>query len=268
MKKIIVTGGNGMVGSQVKFGIRLSHKQLDILNKKSIEKAVKKYKPDAILHLAALVNVLGCEKNPKKAYELNVLGTENIARVCKKNNIKLIYMSSCAVFDNNKKTPHAEKEIPHPRNVYARTKFGGEKIAKKILPEVLIIRTGLLFGGNSRHKKFVKIFLGKLKTGEDIKVINDRFLSPTYIPDLLKVVENLINKNAKGIYHVVNSGVASYFEIVKEMKKLGKFKSKITPIKARELEGAKLKRGTMEALASSKVKLRSWKTALKESFGG
>jgi len=261
-KKIIVTGGEGMVGSLVKFGIKLGHAKLDISKPISIEKAIEKHRPEAILHLAAMTNMLECEENPKKAFRINVTGTENLAKACKEHRIKLIYMSTCAVFDGKKKTPYKESDKPNPLNVYGQTKLQGENVAKKLLPDALIIRTGWLFGGSKNNKKFVSLSLQKFKNGEEVTATSDRYGSPTYIPDLLETIENLMDGKMKGTYHVVNSGVASYFDIAKEIKSLGKFKTKILPLKARQIENPKLKRGHLEALASSKIKLRFWQKAL------
>ena len=145
--RILTTGGDGMVGSQVDFGIRLGRSQLDILKPKSIEVAIKKYNPQVILHLAAMTNMLSCEQNPEEAYKTNVTGTRNIAIACRKNNIRLVYASTCAVFPGNKKDPYDENDKVGAVNVYGSSKLMGERVAKKILPDVLIIRTGWLFGG-------------------------------------------------------------------------------------------------------------------------
>lgn len=284
-KKIITTGGNGMVGSQVGFGIRLNKKQLDILSPLSIQKAIQKYKPDAILHLAAMTDMLACQNNPKQAYNINVTGAKNIAKVCQKNNIKLVYLSTCAVFDGKNKSPYKETDKPNPLNVYGKTKLQGEKAVMDVSSRWqrhrgstthdesgsghnnLIIRTGWLFGGGAGvDKKFVFSTFQKIRSGLEVKATSDRFGSPTYIPDLLKTVEKLIQKNARGVFHVVNEGAVSYFEIAREIIKdiEGSDSSILIPVKAFDIENPKVKRGQMEALASSKIKLRSWKKPLKE----
>lgn len=263
-KKIIITGGYGMVGSQAKFGIKFRKEELDITNNSSIEKAFKKYQPDVVLHLAAMTDMIGCEKYPKKAFRLNVLGTERLARMCKKYNVKLVYLSTCAVFDGKKKSPYTEKDKPKPLNIYGTTKLQGEIITRLILPDALIIRTGWLFGGGKKDTKFAKKVFDNMKMGKEIKAVSDRNGSPTYIPDLLYIVKKLIDKNSTGMFHVVNDGITSYFDIANEIKKLGKFKSQIISVKAKGLESPLLKRGKMEGLKSSTIKLRSWKQALKE----
>lgn len=263
-KKIIITGGDGMVASQADFGVKLTHKELDILKPASIEKAIQKYKPDTILHLAAMTNMLECQKNPKAAYQTNVLGTCNIAAACKTHNIKLVYLSTCAVFDGKKLSAYKITDAPNPLNIYGTTKWLGEIIAKDLAPNSLIIRTGWLFGGGSNiDTKFAYKVFKVLKENREVKATSDRVGSPTYIKDLLEAIQELIKKDAKGIFHIVNKGTASYFEIAKEIKKAGKFSALVKPLKAHKIENKQLKRGKMEGLAQN-IPIRSWKAALKE----
>jgi dTDP-4-dehydrorhamnose reductase len=243
----------------------LGKSALDILNPKSIRKAIIRYKPQVIFHLAAMTDMLACEKNPKQAQKINGIGTRNVAKACKENKIKLVYLSTCAVFDGKKKTPYKETDLPKPINIYGKTKLLGELAAQDLLSDALIVRTGWLFGGGlDIDKKFVALTFQKLQKGSTVKATADRCGSPTYIPDLLQAVEKLIHKNAKGIVHVVNDGTASYFEIAKAIKKIGKFNLPILPVKTSEVEPPKLKRGKMEALTSSRVTLRPWKKSLKQ----
>lgn len=259
--KILVTGGNGMVGSLVNFGIRLNHKELDVCNNTNIKKVFSYYKPSAILHLAAL-DINSCQLNPKKAYEVNVLGTLNIAKECRENMIKMIYISSCIIFDGTKRTPYTEDDIPTPIHLYGLTKAIGESITLDLIPNSIIIRPGWLFGNHKVTKGFVNICLDKFKKNEDLEVLTlNRIGSPTYIPDFLEEVKKLINKDTSGIYHVVNQGQASYFELGKEIKKLGKFKAKIKKTKDQNIKETP-KRGRMEALTSRKIRLRTWQDAL------
>lgn len=261
---ILITGGSGMIGSQAKFGIKPTRKQLDILNEQSIERAIQKYQPKTIVHFAALVDMLECEKNPKKAFLVNVTGTKNIAEACKKHKIKMVYLSTCAVFNGRKRTPFIETDKPNPVSVYGKTKLQGELVVQKLLPNALIIRPSWLFGSNVKsNKKFFQKAKEGLKKSETITGITDRLGSPTYIPDLLETLQKLIIKNSSGIFHVTNSGLASYFDIATEMKRIGKFKGSVVPQKYLHLKNPAVKRGKMEGLNSKKIKLRSWQAAIK-----
>lgn len=260
---ILITGGYGRIGSLMTFGIKPTRKQLDISDVKSIKKAFEIYKPSVLLHLAALTDISLCQQYPDRAYEVNVMGTFNIAKLCKEKGVKIVYMSSCTIFDGIKKTPYNENDKPAPIHVYGQTKTIGEWIVQDMIPNYLIIRTGWLFGNNKENKGFFSLCLNSLRNNKDFTVTTlDRLGSPTYIPDLVKTINQLINRNAEGVYHVVNKGKVSYFEIGEEIRKLGKFQARVIKEKNSQLKVSE--RGKMEALTSIKIKLRSWQDALAE----
>lgn len=254
-----------MLGSQANFGIHLNREKLDILSPLSIHKAINKYKPRIILHCAALTDITFCEEHPDLAYEINVVGTYNIAKICREKKIKLIYISTCAVFDGAKKNPYRETDRPNPINVYGRTKWLGELVAQDLAPDLLIVRTSWLFGGGFNvDKKFVISRFNELKRNQNIKGTTDRYGSPTYAPDLLSNLAVLIKNKTTGIIHLANEGNVSYYDVAKSIKDLGDFKSKVVPVKAKDVENVSIKRGTMETLVSDRIKMRSWRIALAE----
>jgi len=265
--RILITGGSGMVGKNISFGVKPSSKELDITNYSDIENAIKKYKPEAILHLAAFIDMQKSEEDPLHAYEVNVLGTFNVAKACRKYKIYLTYLSTCAVFNGKKALPYVESDKTDPLNVYGKTKLAGEMIINDLVKESLIIRTGWLFGVNpNEDKKFVGKTILKFKNAERVVATSDRIGSPTYINDLVSTLEKLINQKKIGLLHVVNDGTASYLEIAKAIKKLGNFSGKLKGVKASDIEPKELKRGKMEGLNSEKIKLRSWQDALEDYF--
>lgn len=263
-KKILVTGGQSMVGSLVTFGKRFSKDELNILNPLNIKKVLDSYNPSTLLHLAALVDVDACEEYPDRAYELNVIGTYNIAKACRDKGIKMVYVSSCAVFDGKKKSPYFEKDRPQPISIYGRTKWFGELITSDLVPHALIIRTGWLFGNPNSSKGFTAFCLKKLTSNEEVKAAKDRFGSPTYIVDLLDTILSLINSGKSGIFHVVNNGSVSYFEIAKKIKEWGQFSTEVIPVAISEIERRSERRGKMESLKSDKLILRPWAEALRD----
>lgn len=264
-KTILVTGGTGMVGQCVPFGIRPGHPELDVTDPESIEMAVKKYTPSVILHLAAYTNMQDCQSHPELARAVNVEGTKNIARACKHHHIYLVYLSTCGVFNGKKKTPYVETDIPHPLTVYGQTKYEGELAVRNIQKDSLIIRTGWLFGGRLETDiKFVGITIRKFLRNKPVVATVDRFGSPTYINDLFSAIKKLIDRRRTGIIHIVNSGVASYFEIAGAVKKIGKFGGTLTPVLQKDIESAGLPRGPLEALVSTRIRLRPWQNALRD----
>lgn len=254
-----------MVGAQAKFGIKPSIDELDLTKPGTISNSIERIRPDAILHLAAFTDMLLCEQNPGLAYLINVVGTYYLAKISFEKKLPIIYLSTGAVFDGQKKEPYNEDDRPMPINAYGVSKWLGELAVKNVNPDSLVVRTGWLFGGGMGiDKKFVKSCFEKFKQGEILTATSDRQGSPTYTVDLLAAIEQLIKKRARGVVHVVNDGAVSYFDIAKAVKEYGGFDSEIKPVKAAEVESPELKRGKMEALMSNKLKLRPWREALRE----
>lgn len=260
---ILVTGGSGMVGSQILFGVHPSHSELDICSPESIARAFKKYRPKVVIHAAALTDMASCERNPEEAYRVNVLGTYHFARACRARGLRLVYLSTCTVFDGRKRSPYRETDVPHPLNVYGTTKWIGENIIRHIVPGALIIRTGWLFGG-TKDKKFIKRFVFSLRNGKTIRATSNRFGSPTYVPDFVQALESLVERRVAGTYHVVNRGTASYYGVGQIIKKYGGFSGRVIPVPAASFGFGEGRRGRMEALVSNKLSLRSWQEALSD----
>ncbi|OGE29022.1 hypothetical protein A2867_03610 [Candidatus Daviesbacteria bacterium RIFCSPHIGHO2_01_FULL_40_11] len=261
---ILVTGGEGNLGSQISFGQKLGKDKLDVLDPKSISQAFDYYKPSVLIHCAVLIDMGICESYPERAFELNVIGTFNVAKACREKGVKMVYISSCSVFKGDKSTPYSESDTPEPISVHGQTKRIGEIITSTLNPNSLIVRTGWLFGNRHTSKGFVNYCIKRLKSHQDIEAGEDRLGSPTYIRDFVEEVKKLIDEDASGIFHVVNTGCISYFELAQNIKRMKSFSAEVRPVKVVLVQGNKVKRGKMEALTSDKITLRPWQEALEE----
>lgn len=255
-----------MVGSQAPYGVKCLRADCDILEPKSVEQTVAIHQPTHLLHLAGLVDIDECEKNPNRARAINENGTRIVAQICKKYGVVMIYVSSCAIFDGTTSTPYHEDDTPHPINWYGLTKLGGEQEVKKYLDSYVIIRTGWLFGGGfGVDKNIILRFYDSLIRGNVVTAVSDRFGSPTYVSDLYAALKILIDKDMYGIYHIVNEGCVSYYDMALMIKRYigrgGDVRS-CTQEAIRAI--APTRRGTMEALCSKKIVLRPWHVALRE----
>ena len=226
-KKILVTGANGLLGSSFctystfKNVKGFSKDLLDITSSDSLEKKLDIEKPDIILHTAAFTNVEACENNPEKAFLVNVLGTKNLAKYCKKNNVSLIYISSTGVYGSSKTNVYSEFDSVKPTTVHHKTKYEAEMIVSNTLKDYLILRTGWLYGGSKSHNKnFVYHRYMEAKNNNVMHSNNTQIGNPTYVIDLVNQIDLLITENVKGLFNCVNSGesVSRYnyvFEIIK-----------------------------------------------------
>jgi dTDP-4-dehydrorhamnose reductase len=231
MKTIIVTGGSGMIGSSLikylgkhkKYNLISLYREdptdfdfcknikTDITEKKEVLE-LRKFKPDLIIHCAALTNIEFCEKNPELAYKINVEGTKNIAELSKICNSKIIYLSTDAVFDG-KTGNYDEKSKTNPLNVYGKTKLEGENICLKNGKQNLVIRTNV-FGKNIFIKKlsFVESIINSLSQGKEYTAFYDSIFSPISLDYLSEALIELYEKNASGIFHAAGSDTLNKFE--------------------------------------------------------
>lgn len=276
MARILITGGSGMVGSYVNSVFSDSDciltdvDSLDIRDHSEVMNSVKKIKPDIILHLAAATDVDKCELDSDWAIKINVTGTGNIVSACKKYGIALVFLSSGAVFDGLKLQPYVENDLTNPLNVYGKTKLSGEGIIKSGLENYLIIRAGWMIGGGKKDVKFVGKIVEKMFKSDSINVVNDKFGSLTYAKNLLFSIKNLLNGNKTGIYHMVNQGMVSRYDIALEIKNILSLKRvNINPVSSGSFP-LPAPRGRSEALDNLRLRqlkldyMCGWKEALRD----
>lgn len=176
---------------------------LDITEKKSVSKLVKKFKPQFILHLAALSNVDYCQKYPKQTYAVNVAGTRVITKIAKKVGAKILFTSSNGIFDGTK-APYSERQKPKPIHTYGKSKFQAEKVIKQYQVPYLITRLITMYGWppKAARQNPVTWTLRKLKTKQPLYMVNDNYVNPLYAPSAALAIWKLIIKNANGIFHI------------------------------------------------------------------
>lgn len=219
MKKIFVTGICGMLSKslvkilQDKFEIygcdiiKNDYLKLDI-NSNKLKVEIEKIKPDMIIHTAAMINADGCEKDKEKCKKINIDGTENIVKICKELNIKLIYISTSAIFDGFKGN-YKEVDIPNPINYYAKTKLDAEKIIQNELEDYLILRINIYGWGNTG---FVEWLIGNILSGKEFYVFTDIKVNWLYVDQLSKLIVKIIDKNLKGVYNLGSKDKISKYD--------------------------------------------------------
>jgi len=275
--KILITGSKGQLGSELVDLLSkenevhgFGHKELDITDKNRVINTVSKIVPDIVIHCAAFVDADGCESNIKTAFDVNTVGSGNVAIASKKTKSIMVYISTDYVFDGKKTSPYLESDIPNPINIYGISKYGGELIVKNLLNKFFIVRTSWLYGKGG--KNFVNIILRLVRDKKELKVVNDQVGSPTYVPDLAKAISALISTNYYGIYHITNSGECSWYEFAKKILEYVKIKNvKVTPISTEELNrpAPRPKYSVLRNfnLEKKKIyKMRNWELALKDFF--
>tara|TARA_B100001173_G_C15906093_1_gene512087 strand:+ start:33 stop:893 length:861 start_codon:yes stop_codon:yes gene_type:complete len=260
--KILVTGGNGQLGSELRY-LSLFYNQfqwiftdineLDLSDLENLESNISKIAPSLIINCAAYTSVDKAEYENELANNLNFKAVDIISKWSSNNSKKLIHISTDYVFDGNSDIPLKEDALTSPINFYGHTKLEGERICLKNDINSIIIRTSWVY--SSFGNNFVKIMNNLMLKKDSLSVVNDQIGSPTYAADLASAILAIINHNkwTAGLYHYSNEGEISWFDFANDIKNLGNFKIKIKGISSEEYPTS-AKRPNYSLLDKTKIK--------------
>jgi len=270
---ILITGSTGQLGQELKRVLQdydlitPTHQDLDINDKDIIQRIIK-LKPKIIIHTAAYTDVDGCERNQELAWNVNCIGTKNIAIAAEELNSKLFYISTDYVFDGKKNEAYLESDQPNPVNVYGKSKLSGETLVRDICTKFFIIRTSWLYSKTGRN--FVNTILELARVKDELRVVNDQIGSPTYAMDLANVVKRLLPIEKYGIYHASGEGECSWYEFANEILRLSRTQVKVEPITSDEISRpAKRPHYSVlnnYCLRQIGITMRHWQECLKDCF--
>lgn len=267
--KVLVTGVNGQLGYDLiklldSEGIEYlgtNRDSLDITNEEQVKRVIKDYNPDVVIHCAAYTAVDKAEDEKELCYSINVLGTKYVAEACKEINAKMVYISTDYVFDGEGEKPFEVTDKPNPINYYGQTKYEGELEVQKSLDRYFIVRISWVFGTNGNN--FVKTMLRLGKERDEISVVADQIGSPTYTPDLAKLLVEMVKTDMYGVYHATNEGYCSWYEFAFEIFKQAGMDVKVNPIKTEEYPTRAKRPKNSRLHKSNLTTLENWKYALK-----
>ena len=210
--------------------------QLDITKKGDVERVIQAVHPDAVIHCAAWTDVDMAEDEDKLELvrAVNVYGTQNIADVCKKLDVKMTYLSTDYVFDGEGTKPwEPDCESYRPLNVYGQTKLEGELAVRNTLDKYFIVRIAWVFGKNG--KNFVKTMLNLSRTHDMIRVVKDQIGTPTYTYDLARLLVDMNETEKYGYYHATNEGTyISWYDFACEIFRQAGRKVEVIPVTTEE----------------------------------
>lgn len=251
LKKVLVTGGSGLLGSKVVKLAKTNYQiipihfrdslfpdsvRLDITNKHDVSQIVRKLKPDIVIHTAAETNVDKCENERDWVWKANAEGTSNLAEVSGRIDAKMIYISTDYVFDGERGL-YTEEDEPNPVNYYGLTKLKGEGFLAQYSTDYVIARTSVVYGWNPRRLNFATWIIESLRKGRSIQVVDDHFNSPTLADNLAEALLETVEKDLSGLYHMAGSQRISRYEFsVKVAKAFDLDSDLIKPVKMNELK--------------------------------
>lgn len=244
--------------------------KLDITNSEAVKEVLKEVCPDAVVHCAAwtAVDAAEDEENQAKVYSINVNGTENIAKVCKELDCKMVYISTDYVFNGQGETPwDADCKDYEPLSVYGKTKLQGELAVSSILDKYFIVRIAWVFGLNG--KNFIKTMLNVGAKYDTVRVVCDQIGTPTYTLDLSRLLVDMIETEKFGFYHATNEGgFISWYDFTCEIFRQAGYTTNVVPVTTAEYGVSKAARPFNSRLDKSKLAkngfkpLPTWQDAL------
>lgn len=247
-----------------------SYIKLDITNAEEVRRVLLEVKPDAVVHCAAwtAVDAAEDEENIDKVYAINAKGTENIAKVCKELDCKMVYISTDYVFDGQGTEPwHPDCKAYAPLSVYGKTKLEGELAVSELLEKFFIVRIAWVFGLNG--KNFIKTMLNVGKKYDTVRVVCDQIGTPTYTLDLARLLVDMVKTEKYGYYHATNEGgFISWYDFTCEIFRQAGYTTKVVPVTTEEYGLSKAARPYNSRLDKSKLiengfePLPTWQDAL------
>ncbi|MBF8982114.1 dTDP-4-dehydrorhamnose reductase [Lutibacter sp. B2] len=238
--KILITGANGQLSTELKNQLNdsnidylaLNKSELDITDFNKVNRIILKEHPQIFINCAANTNVDGCEKNEINAFKVNAISAQNIAITTNKIGCKVVHISTDYVFDGEDNRPYREYNVTNPQSIYGKSKLLGEKLIEKFNPKHFIIRTSWLYGeGNN----FVKTMLNLASYKDELSIVDDQIGTPTSTVDLAKLIISLMQTEYYGIFHGTCKGSCSWYDFAKKIFELKSIDIQLNKINTKQL---------------------------------
>ncbi|HEY9575313.1 MAG TPA: dTDP-4-dehydrorhamnose reductase [Lachnospiraceae bacterium] len=234
--KLLVTGVKGQLGHDVMqelskrghIGIGVDIDEMDITDESSVDEVISKADVEGVVHCAAYTAVDRAEEEKDLCFKVNAQGSKNIAKACRKNNLKMMYISTDYVFAGNGQEPWKPEDETAPLNIYGQAKYQGEVETTSNVDKHFIIRTAWVFGKNGNN--FIKTMLRLGKEKGEVSVVSDQVGSPTYTTDLAVLIVDMMETDKYGIYHATNEGFCSWYDFAVEIFKQAGMEVKVKPV--------------------------------------
>ncbi|WP_085649920.1 dTDP-4-dehydrorhamnose reductase [Limosilactobacillus reuteri] len=277
MTKILITGSNGQLGSELRNllderGVAydaFDSKQMDITDQAVVNEKISALKPEVIYHCAAYTAVDNAEDVAKDLnWQVNADGTRNVAEAAKRVGAKMVYISTDYVFDGTNEGEYEVDAPTNPRNEYGKAKLAGEKVIQEILTDYYIIRTSWVFG--KYGKNFVYTMLRLAKDHDQLTVVNDQFGRPTWTRTLAEFMTYLVDHDQPfGTYQLSNENSCSWYEFATEILKdkdveVAPVDSSAYPAKAYRPRHSIM---SLKKAEDTGFEIMDWQTALGEFMG-
>ncbi len=274
--KVLIIGARGMLGSDLALVfedagelVLWDKEEIDVTKELEVVEKINNLSPQLVINATGYTNVDGAEDNTEMAFKVNAEAVKYLVDSCKKLNTKIVHFSTEYVFDGNDSSGYNESALPNPLNVYGESKAAGEKYILDYSRGCLV-RTSWLYGhtpqrGKPRGLNFVDTIIKLASEQAEVKVVNDQYGKLTNTHDLAKAVHQLmIGDYQSGVYHLVNEGLTTWYNVAEEIFKLKSIFTPLVPISSQDF-ASKVKRPPYSVLINNKFPLlRLWTKALQD----
>ncbi len=262
MKKVLITGANGLLGQKLIYQLvgypdfevyatskgenrtllkkRYLYIPLDITDELEVRETIDEIKPDVVINTAAMTNVDACEADKEGCWDLNVNATKYLVEACERVGAHFIHLSTDFIFDGEN-GPYKEEDIPSPLSYYGETKVASEKIVTQAKCSWAIVRTVLVYGviDNMSRSNIVLWAKSALELGKELTVVDDQFRSPTLAEDLAHGCILIAQNEATGVYNISGDEYMCIIDLVKRVARyFGLDESKVKPVSSSTLNQA------------------------------
>jgi dTDP-4-dehydrorhamnose reductase len=282
--KVAVLGANGQLGSDVCAAferngdqvVALTHADLELVSASSVDAALSAAAPEFVVNTAAMHHVDKCEADPSAAFQANALGAKHVAGWAQRAGSTVAYVSTDYVFDGNKGAPYLETDVAAPLNAYGITKLAGEHFTAATAAKYFVLRVSAIYGLQPCRAKgglnFVELMLKLSKEREELRVVDDEFVTPTPTVQIAAQLVALSRSSRYGLYHATAEGSCSWYEFAGEIFRATGTKIRLEKARPGEFP-AKVPRPKYSVLENSALKaaglnmFTDWREGLQNYLG-
>ncbi len=245
--RLLITGASGLLGINLALDASRVHQvvgvdrntllsppfelvKADLLEPKAVPYVLKQSKPDSVIHCAAMADVDACETNPPLARQMNVDLPAQMAEACRRHRIRLVHLSTDAVFDGQKTGSYTESDSASPLGIYAQTKYEGEQAVLQTDPQAIVARVDFYGWSLSGRRSLAEFFVNNLSNGKMVNGFTDVIFCPMWVNHLGETLISMLEHGLRGLYHVVGPQAMSKYQFGIEIaRKFGLNESLISP---------------------------------------
>jgi dTDP-4-dehydrorhamnose reductase len=282
--RILLLGGSGQLGTEIRrrwieHDISApSSSEVDVQNEDALIAAFNAVHFDAVINCTAFHHVDNCESVPERAFSINTIAVDRLARLCHKRDYTFMTISTDYVFDGEARTknaqhrkPYIEEDIPHPMSTYGISKFAGELLVDRLQMKAFVVRTCGLYGttiSSSKGYTFIDRIISQALAREPLRIVNDIVSSPTFAGHLADALNALLATAAYGLYHAANEGAVSWHAFAVETLQQAGIDHDVEAISS-AARNMPARRPAFSALSNEKINMLgiampSWKDGIRD----